>query len=86
MTSKEFEIKNESGLHTRPGNLLVKTAKKFDCKISITKSDNTFSAKSLLKLMKANITKGDKITVSCDGTDETEAIKELILCLDSLED
>ena len=86
MVQNVFEIKNESGLHTRPGNKFVKTAKGFDCNITIKKAEKLVNGKSLLKLMKANIIKGDHITLSCDGSDEVTALKELIECLESLED
>jgi len=77
MTEKEFRITNESGLHTRPGNDFVKTAKQFSSEITITKGEKTVDAKSLLKVMKANIVKGDTISITCSGPDEEEALRVL---------
>ena len=77
MTQKEFHITNATGLHTRPGNDFVKTAKQFSSEITLTKEQKTVDAKSLLKIMKANIVQGDTISISCSGPDENEALKTL---------
>lgn len=77
MIKKDFEIKNETGLHTRPGNDFVKTAKQFSSSITVTKNGCEIDAKSLLKLMKADISKGDVITIACNGTDEANAMEIL---------
>ncbi|MDR0760588.1 MAG: HPr family phosphocarrier protein [Treponema sp.] len=86
MIVKEFEIKNETGLHTRPGNEFVKTAKSFSCSISVTKGEKTVDAKSLLKLMKANVVKGDRIILHCEGADEEAAMDALSSCLENLKE
>ena len=77
MVQNEFRITNASGLHTRPGNDFVKTAKQFSSEITITKGEKIVDAKSLLKVMKANIVQGDTISISCSGPDEEEALKAL---------
>ena len=77
MTSRMVEITNPTGLHTRPGNQFVKLAKKFECEVMVTKGDKSFSAKSLMKLMKVGISQGDQIEISCDGADESQALTEL---------
>ena len=77
MVKKEFHITNASGLHTRPGNDFVKAAKQFSCGITLTKGEKTVDAKSLLKVMKANVIQGDTISISCEGPDEVEALLAL---------
>jgi phosphocarrier protein HPr len=77
MVSKEFIISNASGLHTRPGNDFVKTAKGFTSDITVTKGGKHADGKSLLKLMKINIIKGDCISICCEGVDETGALETL---------
>ena len=86
MVQKEFRITNPTGLHTRPGNDFVKTAKEFECDISLTKADKTVDAKSLLKIMKTNIVQGDTVTITCSGPGEEEALKTLGYYLESLKD
>ncbi len=77
MVSREVEIVNETGLHTRPGNQFVKEAKRFESDIMVKKGEKEFSAKSLLKLMKIGISQGDMITISCSGPDEEQALESL---------
>ncbi|WGK68168.1 HPr family phosphocarrier protein [Candidatus Haliotispira prima] len=77
MTSKVVKIVNPTGLHTRPGNQFVKLAKEFEADVTVTKSDKTFNAKSLMKLMKVGISQGDQIEINCDGPDEEDALAKL---------
>ena len=86
MLEKEFQITNTSGLHTRPGNDFVKTAKQFSCEITLTKGEKAVDAKSLLKVMKANIVQGDTISITCSGPDEEEALNALGEYLASLKE
>ena len=73
----EVEIINPTGLHTRPGNIFVKKAKEYSSTITIVKGDRRVNAKSLLTLMKAGISMGDRIFIEADGIDEGNAISEL---------
>ena len=84
MVQKEFHITNPSGLHTRPGNDFVKTAKQFSCDITLTKGEKAVDGKSLLKIMKANVVEGDTISINCSGADEDEALRVLADYLASL--
>ena len=77
MTSATLQVVNETGLHTRPGTQFVQLAQKFESDIVLKKSDKTANAKSLIKVMKIGISKGDTITVEAEGTDEKEAIAAL---------
>ena len=77
MVSQTVAIVNPTGLHTRPGNQFVKLAKEFEANIEVTKGDKSFSAKSLMKLMKVGISQGDQIEIRCDGTDEQQALAKL---------
>ena len=86
MVQKEFHITNASGLHTRPGNDFVKTAKQFSCDITLTKGEKTVDGKSLLKIMKVNVVKGDIISISCSGPDEAQALSVLENYLASLKE
>lgn len=86
MVQKEFHITNPTGLHTRPGNDFVKTAKQFGCEITLTKGEKTVDAKSLLKIMKQDIVRGDTVTVSCSGSGEEEALAVLGSFLESLKE
>lgn len=77
MECRQVEIVNPTGLHTRPGNLFVKHAKTYESAIYIVKNDKRVNAKSLLTLMKAGISLGDKIAIEAEGPDAACAVEEL---------
>ena len=77
MLSKEIEIVNPTGLHTRPGNQFVQLAKTFQCDIQVVKGEKEANAKSLLKVLKIGISPGDKVTLHCNGEDEATAMDAL---------
>lgn len=85
METVNVEIINQSGLHTRPGKDFVQLAKTFESKITITKDDIEYNGKSLLKIMKAGICKGDQVTITAAGEDEKDAINALKSYIETLD-
>ena len=77
MIEKILEVTNEEGLHTRPANNFVREVKKFASEVSLEKNGVKVPGKSLLKIMKLGIIKGDSVTLSCDGPDEGAAFEAL---------
>ncbi|MGL4533831.1 MAG: HPr family phosphocarrier protein [Fusobacteriaceae bacterium] len=87
MAFKLAEIKNETGLHTRPGNEFVSLAKTFESQIELeNEAGKKVKGTSLLKLLSLGIKKGSKITVHADGTDADEAVEKLAHLLENLKD
>ena len=87
MASKTVEIKNETGLHTRPGNEFVSLAKTFKSAIEVENEEGKkVKGTSLLKLLSLGIKKGTKVTVYATGEDEAEAIEKLAELLANLKD
>jgi len=86
MTSRDVEIRNHSGLHTRPGTLFVQLAKSFQADISVRKGERRENAKSLPKLMRIGVSCGDKISIESEGPDETAAVERLSNFLAALEE
>ncbi len=75
ISMEEFEIRveKENGLHARPAGKLVNVAGGFDSNITVTKGNQSASAKGLFALMGLGIKQGDKVTVECEGIDEKNA-------------
>ncbi|WP_426710438.1 HPr family phosphocarrier protein [Cetobacterium sp. SF1] len=87
MANITVEIKNETGLHTRPGNEFVSLAKTFKSAIEVENEAGTkVKGTSLLKLLSLGIKKGAKITVHATGEDEQEAVEKLGHLLENLKD
>lgn len=77
MISREITVLNEVGLHARPATFFIQKANEFQSFITIAKDERKVNAKSLLGVLSLGITKGTKIIITADGTDEGTAIDEL---------
>lgn len=76
---KEFSytITDPLGIHARPAGMLVKCARAYESRITISKENRTADAKRLLSVMGLGIRCGDTVQVRADGADETAAAKGL---------
>ena len=86
MRTMTLDIRNPTGLHTRPGTQFVRLAKTFQSDIQIKKNDQSANAKSLVKLLKIGISQGDVIELSTEGVDEEQAMNALKVYIETLED
>ncbi|SKC51882.1 HPr family phosphocarrier protein [Maledivibacter halophilus] len=77
MIKRDFQIKNEMGLHARAAALFVQTTNKFASDIFLEKDNERVNAKSIMGIMALGIPKNSKITIMVNGIDEEEAIEEL---------
>lgn len=77
MISREITVLNEVGLHARPATFFIQKANEFKSLITIAKDERKVNAKSLLGVLSLGITKGTKVILSAEGSDEQEAIDEL---------
>ncbi len=73
MKNFEYTIKDELGIHARPAGMLVKEAKKYQSKITITKEGKNVDASKLMAVMSLGVKCGQTVQVAVEGTDEEEA-------------
>lgn len=78
MYSQKVIITNPTGLHARPASLFVKTANKFNSKITLKKQDKEVDAKSIIGLLSLGVSKGSEVTIMAEGEDEKTAVDALI--------
>lgn len=71
-------VKNPTGLHLRPAGLLCEVAMGYDSKITLRFNDYNANAKSVLGVLGACIKSGDEIELICEGSDEKDALNDLI--------
>jgi phosphocarrier protein len=83
VVTRELEIRNQFGIHARPAALFVKTANRFDSEVIVMKDGNKVSGKSIMGLITLEASCGSKLTVTAQGPDADEAMKELQLLVDS---
>lgn len=77
MKNFEYTIKDELGIHARPAGLLVKEAKKFASKITITKDGKSAEATKLMAIMALGVKQGTTVTVAASGDDEDAACEAM---------
>lgn len=77
MKSFNYVIKDEIGLHARPAGMLVKEAKNYESKITITKAGKTVEATKLMAIMGLGVKCGDTVEVSVEGSDEETAFADI---------
>ncbi len=72
---KEFTytITDPEGIHARPAGELVKVAKEFSCKITLSKDGKSGDCKKIFGLMGLGVKKDMEVVVAFDGEDEDAA-------------
>lgn len=83
MEIQSVTIKNKTGLHARPAMMFVKAASKYKSEITIKKEGITASSKSLVNILALGLSKDSEITITADGLDEKEAVKNLVDLINS---
>ncbi|MCD7776948.1 MAG: HPr family phosphocarrier protein [Clostridiales bacterium] len=71
MTSFNYVITDEVGIHARPAGLLVKAAKALSSKVVIKNGAKSADATKLMALMGLGVKKGNEVTVEVTGANET---------------
>jgi phosphocarrier protein len=77
MLTREFVIVNKLGLHARASALFVKMASKFDSEVKLAKEHIEVNGKSIMGIMMLAASKGTKVRLTVEGSDETEALKTI---------
>jgi phosphocarrier protein HPr len=82
--SRTVTVLTESGIHARPAAALVETAKRFQANLSMESLGRQANCKSLVSVLKLGVPKGATVTLTAHGSDEEDAIRELMALLDPL--
>lgn len=70
MKTFDYTVTDELGIHARPAGLLVKEAKKYESKITISCGGKSAEAKKLMALMGLGVKCGQTVNIEITGTDE----------------
>jgi phosphocarrier protein HPr len=74
----KVQIKNRMGLHTRPATHIVKMLQNTKSSVFFTYKQETVNAKSILSILMLAATKNSKITITVDGEDADNIMKNLV--------
>ncbi len=77
LIEKEIVVMNRAGLHARPAALFVKTANKFNSRITVIRRDEAVDGKSIFGILMLGATQGIPLTIKAEGDDAGIAIEEL---------
>ena len=83
MKDVTLTVKNETGLHSRPADLFVRTAKLYDATITVKKGEKSADAKNIIKVILLNVSQGNEISIEAEGADEEAAIADLQTLIES---
>jgi len=83
MIHRVLTVNNDTGLHSRPADLFVRTAKLFNCRITVYKGEKASDAKNIIKLILLNVSQGTQIRIEAEGPDENLAVDELAALIES---
>ena len=78
--SAEYVIRNEHGLHARPGTALVNVIKKFSSGITVNNLDGSgkpANGRSLMKVVALGVKKGHHLRFTAKGEDAETALKAI---------
>jgi len=76
--SCKVQVKNRSGLHTRPATTIVKMLQNCKSDVSFTLRQETVNAKSILSILMLAARKNSKITIVVDGEDADVTLEKLV--------
>lgn len=74
---KTFTLQNELGLHARAAAMLVAVSSKYKSKILFERDGKEINGKSILGILTLACPKGCSITISAEGDDAREVMKQL---------
>jgi phosphocarrier protein len=83
MFERSVEIRNELGLHARPAQLLVQAADQFRSEIFLSKDGVEINGKSIMGVMMLAAAQGSTLTIRAEGSDEQEAVADLVALVES---
>ncbi len=78
MYMKEVVIQNQVGLHARPATFFIQKANEYKSSIWVERESRRVNAKSLLGVLSLGITKGLTISIIAEGSDEEQAVNDLV--------
>lgn len=83
MVEAEVIVTNEAGLHSRPADLFVRTAKLYESSVIVRKGEKSANAKNIIKVILLNVRPGESIRIIADGPDADAAITDLTRLVES---
>jgi phosphotransferase system HPr (HPr) family protein len=78
MPDVRLTVLDPAGLHARPAAQFVRTASRFESRVTIRAGDRSADAKSLIALLGLTIRPQSQVTLAADGPDADAAVAALL--------
>lgn len=76
--SRKLIIQNHAGIHCRPSAAIISAAKKYpEVKLNLKGVRGDIELNSILSLLTLALQEGDSVTLTAQGKNETDALKEI---------
>jgi len=77
------QVQTSTGLHSRPADLFVRTAKLYESRVTVFKGEKSANGKNIIKVILLNVGPGEEITIDAEGPDETAVLDDLRTLVES---
>lgn len=74
---KTCTVRNAMGLHARPAALIVQTANRYSCDVTLVKDDQTVNGKSIMGVLMLAAARGTNVTVRAEGDDAPACLEAI---------
>ena len=74
---KSCTVRNKMGLHARPAALIVQTANRFPCDVTLEKDGQKVNAKSIMGVLMLAAARGTVVKVTTDGEEASPCAEAL---------
>jgi phosphocarrier protein len=82
MLRQEVQIRNKLGLHARAAAKLVHLAARYQSSVKLTRDHQEVNGKSILGILLLAACQGATLGITCEGSDESEAMAALTKLID----
>ena len=86
MFTREFVVKNPTGLHARPASQLAKLCEDIPDDIRLICEKGTINPKNVIGILTAGLKKGSAIKIEVEGANEQESGAKIMEFLEGLTD
>lgn len=83
MTEARVTLTNEAGLHSRPADYFVRTARLYTADIMVHSGKQSANAKNIIPVILLNVTRGTEMRITAAGEDEDAAVTDLVRLVSS---
>ena len=78
MTSQAVTVVNQLGLHARAAAKFVHLATRYQSRVRVARDRREMDGKSIMGILLLAAARGSTITISAEGADEQQAVRELV--------